>query len=133
MGAKFNPGTSKDGWLVTPDNIAFDPKGRAWICTDGANDFDLADGVYACDTEGEGRALTRLFFACPSGAEATGACFTPDGRAMFVSVQHPGENSETLAKPHHPLADHGPEAAADAGRGRVRQAGRRRDRRLRLG
>ena len=32
-------GTSKDGWLVTRDNIAFDPKGRAWICTDGANDF----------------------------------------------------------------------------------------------
>ena len=74
-------------------------QGSAWICTDGANDFDFADGVYACDTEGEGRALTRLFFACPSGAEATGACFTPDGRALFVSVQHPGENSETLAEP----------------------------------
>ena len=107
VGAKFNPGTSKDGWLVTPDNIAFDPKGRAWICTDGANDFDLADGVYACDTEGEGRALTRLFFACPSGAEATGACFTPDGHALFVSVQHPGENSETLASltTHWPTMD----------------------------
>ena len=34
----------------------------------------------------------------PPGAEATGACFTPDGRALFVSVQHPGENSETLAE-----------------------------------
>ena len=33
-----------DGWLVTLDNITFRPKGRAWICTDGANDFDLADG-----------------------------------------------------------------------------------------
>ena len=96
VGAKFHPNTSKDGWLVTPDNIAFDPKGRMWIQTDGANDFDMADGVYACDTTGDGRALTRLFFACPSGAEATGACFTPDGRSMFLSVQHPGEDSETL-------------------------------------
>ena len=43
------------------------------------------------------RALTRLFFACPTGAEATGPCFTPDGRALFLSVQHPGENSENLA------------------------------------
>jgi secreted PhoX family phosphatase len=107
VGAQFNPGTSKDGWLVTPDNIAFDPKGRAWICTDGANDFGLADGVYACDTEGQGRALTRLFFACPSGAEATGACFTPDGQALFVSVQHPGENSQSLDKltTHWPSMD----------------------------
>lgn len=107
MGAKFNLGTSSDGWLIRPDNIVFDPKGRAWICTDGANDFDLADGVDACDTEGEGRALTRLFFACPSGAEATGACFTPDGHALFVSVQHPGEDSETLAAltTHWPTMD----------------------------
>ena len=41
----------------------------------------------------------RLFFGCPSGAEATGACFTPDGSALFVSVQHPGKNSETLESP----------------------------------
>jgi secreted PhoX family phosphatase len=96
VGAKYHPGTSKDGWLVTPDNVSFDPKGRMWIQTDGANDFDMADGVYACDTTGDGRALTRLFFACPRGAEATGACFTPDGKTMFLSVQHPGEDSATL-------------------------------------
>lgn len=67
-----------------------------WIQTDGASNFDMADGVYACDTTGDGRALTRLFFACPSGAKASGACFTPDGTTMLLLVQHPGEDSEAL-------------------------------------
>jgi secreted PhoX family phosphatase len=88
-----------NNWLVTPDNIAFDPTGRLWIASDGANDFDIADGLYATDTDGEGRAVPRLFFACPTGAEMCGPCFTPDGKTLFVSVQHPAEDSETLDNP----------------------------------
>ncbi len=67
-----------------PDNIAFDPKGRIWIASDGANDFDIADGLYAADTMGDGRALPRFFFACPTGAELRGPAFTPDGKTLFV-------------------------------------------------
>jgi secreted PhoX family phosphatase len=95
-GAMFNPSTSENGWFVTPDNITFDAKGRIFVATDGANDFGLADGIYGMDTEGPARGLPKLLFACPAGAEATGPCFTPDGTTLFVSVQHPGENSETL-------------------------------------
>jgi secreted PhoX family phosphatase len=98
QGAKYGASVTANGWLVTPDNIAFDPQGRLWIATDGANDFDIADGLYATDTDGEGRAVPRSFFACPTGAELTGACFTPDGKTLFVSVQHPAEDSETLEK-----------------------------------
>jgi secreted PhoX family phosphatase len=105
QGAKLNPGTSANGWFVCPDNIAFDPKGRIWIGSDGANDFDIADGLYAADVDGEGRALTKMFLACPTGAELTGPCFTPDGKTLFVSIQHPGENSETLEK----LTSHWPD------------------------
>ncbi len=94
--AKYNAGVTANGWIVTPDNIAFDPRGRLWIGTDGANDFGMADGIYGTDTDGEGRAVPRLFFACPTGAEACGPAFTPDGQTMFVSVQHPAEDSETL-------------------------------------
>ncbi len=97
-GATFHPGTSEDGWFVNPDNLTFDPKGRMFVATDGANDFGLPDGVYGIDTEGPARGLPKLLFSCPHGAEATGPCFTPDGTTLFISVQHPGEDAETLAK-----------------------------------
>jgi uncharacterized protein len=97
-GAQFHAGTSEDGWFVCPDNLTFDPRGRMFVATDGANDFDLPDGIYGVDTEGPARGLPKLLFSSPMGAEATGPCFTPDGTTLFVSVQHPAEDSETLAK-----------------------------------
>ncbi|MFN0116099.1 MAG: PhoX family protein [Paracoccaceae bacterium] len=97
-GARFHAGTTESGWFVNPDNLTFDPKGRMFVATDGANDFDIADGVYGVDTTGPARGLPKLLFACPTGAEATGPFFTPDGTTLFVSVQHPAEDSETLAK-----------------------------------
>jgi secreted PhoX family phosphatase len=96
-GARFHQDTSESGWFVNPDNLTFDPKGRMFVATDGANDFDLADGIYAVDTEGPARGLPKLLFAAPKGAEATGPFFTPDGTTLFVSVQHPAEDSETTA------------------------------------
>lgn len=96
--ASFHPETSENGWFVCPDNITFDPAGRLWVATDGANDFGLPDGIYGIDTEGPARGLPKLLFTCPAGAEATGPCFTPDGKTLFVSVQHPAEDAETLDK-----------------------------------
>ena len=94
--AKYHPATSDDGWFQAPDNIVFDPKGRAWITTDGMDNFgnDMADGLYGADTRGLGRALSKHFFRTPAGAEMTGPAFTPDGRTVFVSVQHPGEGDK---------------------------------------
>jgi secreted PhoX family phosphatase len=40
---------------------------------------------------GEGRALTRQFFAAPKGSEVCGPTFTPDDRTLFLAIQHPGE------------------------------------------
>ena len=96
--AAFHPETTANGWFATPDNIAMDPKGRLWIATDGQNDFGIADGVFAMDVEGPGRGLSKALFACPTGAEATGPFFTPDGKTLFISVQHPGEDSENVGK-----------------------------------
>lgn len=94
-GARYHPGVSAAGWLSTPDNCAFDSRGRLWIATDGAPSAGFADGVWATDVEGPGRALTRHFFAAPRGAELCGPCFSPDDRTLFVAVQHPGDEKKS--------------------------------------
>ena len=99
-GAKYHPDVTKAGWLSTPDNCAFDSKGRLWIATDGAPKSGIADGVWATDCVGGGRMLTKHFFAAPRGAELCGPCFTPDDRSFFGAVQHPAdEKNSTFANP----------------------------------
>lgn len=90
-GAQYHADISKDGWLSTPDNCAFDRSGNLWIATDGAPKSGIADGLWVCKTEGAERALTRHFYATPVGAECCGPCFTPDDTTLFVAVQHPGD------------------------------------------
>ena len=106
-GSSLHPDTTEHGWFSCPDNLAFDPKGRLWIATDG-NPWRnrRADGLFACDTGGEGRALTRAFYAGPLGSELCGPCFTPDGSTLFASVQHPGLiQGSTFEKPLHRWPD----------------------------
>jgi len=78
----------------SPDGLAFDAEGRLWIQTDGSftNTGDYAGQgnnqmLVADPDRGE---LVR-FFVGPDGCEVTGLAFTPDMRAIFVNIQHPGE------------------------------------------
>jgi uncharacterized protein len=89
--AKYGGAVSDSGWFANPDNLAFDPQGRMWIATDGFPDHGVHDGVWATETEGGARAVTKHFLGCPQGAELCGPAFTPDGQTFFVAVQHPGE------------------------------------------
>jgi secreted PhoX family phosphatase len=100
-GARYHRATSDNGWLSCPDNCAFDSKGRIWIATDGApGAAGVADGLYAADTTGYGRALTRLFYQAPTGAEVCGPAFTPDSRTLFLAIQHPGDDpGSTFERP----------------------------------
>ncbi|MBR0670861.1 PhoX family protein [Neoroseomonas soli] len=100
-GAQYHRATSNEGWLSCPDNCAFDSRGRIWIATDGSpENAGVADGLYAADTTGYGRALTRLFYQAPTGAEVCGPCFTPDNRTIFLAIQHPGEDpGSTFERP----------------------------------
>jgi len=99
--ARYLGPVSANGWLACPDNFAFDPRGRVWIATDGQDEVaGMADSLYAADTDGPGRGITRLFFNGPRGAEICGPSFTPDGRTVFVPVQHPGdEKGSTFEQP----------------------------------
>jgi len=92
-GAIYHRATSASGWLSCPDNCAFDSRGRMYLATDGApTAAGVADGVYAVDTTGIGRGLTRLFYQAPTGAEVCGPLLTPDDTTMFLAIQHPGED-----------------------------------------
>jgi secreted PhoX family phosphatase len=92
--ASYPTRPSEQGWFTNPDNLAFDPAGRLWIATDGQPaSIQYCNGLYACETEGETRGAPKLFFTAPIGAEVTGPSFTPDGSTLFLSIQHPSEDS----------------------------------------
>ncbi|HET8727871.1 MAG TPA: PhoX family phosphatase [Alphaproteobacteria bacterium] len=94
--AAWHPETTANGWYGSPDNCAIDNGGRVWVTTDG-NDYEYSgrtDGVWAMETGGEMRGLSKLFFRVPVGAEMCGPIFTPDDRTLFLAVQHPGDGGE---------------------------------------
>ena len=93
VGAQWNPDTSDNGWFGSPDNCAIDADGRLWISTDQGSNWGKtgkSDGLYALETEGEGRGTSKLFFRCPVGGELCGPYFTEDSETLFLAVQHPG-------------------------------------------
>ena len=91
-GARYAAPVSDTGWLAAPDNVAFDPRGRLWIATDGQDDIaGFADALYAAEVDGPARGVTRCFFTAPRGSEVCGPAFTPDGTTLFLAIQHPAE------------------------------------------
>ncbi len=104
----------------SPDGLWFDPRGVLWIQTDDGAYTDVtncmmlaaipghvgdgsattltntAAGVSGTQVTAVGRSATpdtlRRFLVGPKGCEITGIAMTPDGRAMFVNIQHPGES-----------------------------------------
>lgn len=96
----FIAGSPEIGFAC-PDNLAFDPNGNLWFTTDisgssiGKPPYEPFgnNGLFVVPRSGPeaGRAL-RVATA-PKDAEFTGPTFTPDGRTLFLSVQHPGELS----------------------------------------
>jgi hypothetical protein len=93
VGASFSSATTKNGWFGMPDNCAIDADGRLWIATDGNNmkATGRADGLWAMETDGDMRGTSKLFFRVPVGAELCGPAFTPDGKTLFLAIQHPAE------------------------------------------
>ena len=78
-----------------PDGLWFDKDGRLWIETDQAGDAtgdwaNIGGNMLLCADPKTGE--TRRFLTSPPHSEVTGVVTTPDGRAMFVGIQHPGED-----------------------------------------
>ena len=81
-----------------PDNLGIDPQGRLWIVTDTDERDRPNNGCFVMPTSGPERGLLRQLASGPVGCEMCGCEFTPDGRTLFLTVQHPGEGG-TLDKP----------------------------------
>lgn len=100
-GARYHKDQAETGvWFAAPDNVAFDPQGRIYVLTDQGSAQKrnkIPDGVFVADSEGPARGLFKLLFACPVDAEMCGGAFTPDGKTLFLSVQHPGEGTNFAA------------------------------------
>ena len=100
-------GNIKGDMYGCPDGIAFDARGVLWIQTD-AHATQMYKGEFAnignnqmlaCDpATGE----TRRFLTGPTNCEVTGCTFTPDGKTVFISIQHPGETPSDRSDPQEP-------------------------------
>ncbi len=109
-----NPDPNKQGNIRgdaygSPDGLWFDPDGRLWIQTDVSTSV-LNKGDHA--NLGNNQMLvadvksgdTRRFLTGPKGCELTGITTTPDGKTLFVNIQHPGETASERADPANPTA-----------------------------
>ena len=102
-------GNVKGDVFGSPDGLWFDDRGVLWIQTDvsassmrtpdyaniGSNQMLAADVA-----TGE----IRRFLTGPANCEVTGVVTTPDGRTMFVNIQHPGETPSERSNPANPTA-----------------------------
>ncbi|MCZ8075080.1 MAG: DUF839 domain-containing protein, partial [Paucibacter sp.] len=79
-----------------PDGLWFDPFGRLWVQTDQIGDAsgdwkNIGANCMVCADPNTG--MARRFLTGPNGCEITGMAMSPDGKTLWVGVQHPGEGS----------------------------------------
>jgi secreted PhoX family phosphatase len=93
----------------SPDGLWVDGRGVLWIQTDVSTRL-LNKGDYAGMGNNQMLAAdpvtreVRRFLTGPNGCEITGATGTPDGRTLFVNIQHPGETPSERSNPATPKA-----------------------------
>jgi uncharacterized protein len=89
----------EDKGFGSPDGLWFDPDGILWIQTD-ASTSTLNRGPYAKIANNPrcsppmSRPARSAAFSPAAGCEIAGATMSPDGRSLFLNVQHPGRTCE---------------------------------------
>ncbi|MDP2004621.1 MAG: PhoX family phosphatase [Rubrivivax sp.] len=120
-------GLTSDQDFSSPDGLVFTKaSGLCWIQTDDGAYTDVTNCMLVAAVPGvvgDGAAMTldygsgntvntrmgkkptaetlKRFFVGPFDCEVTGLCETPDGKTIFVNIQHPGEDTSAadLADP----------------------------------
>lgn len=92
-----------------PDNLAFDLSGNLWFTSDmSGSKMNKEEGPYmpfknnslfVVPRYGEDEGKVVRVASAPRDAELTGPWFSPDGNTLFLSVQHPGEQTTDIANP----------------------------------
>ena len=85
-------GTINGDIFSSPDGLTFDSQGRLWIQTD-YDDLEAPMQAMGCNqllcADPRTREVRR-FLVGPRGCEITGLAWSPDGKAMWANIQHPG-------------------------------------------
>lgn len=121
LGASYTPGefggqtvgyegTINGDDYGAPDGLWFDKDGRLWIQTDQQGDargdwVNIGGNAMLCADPVSGE--TRRFLTSPPNCEVTGVVTTPDGKTMFVGIQHPGEDWEVSYTQNSSWPDNG--------------------------
>ena len=75
--------SSRDSLLQNADNLVMAPWGDLVVCEDTAGHC----GLVGIRPDGTQYALADNTY---TNSELAGACFSPDGKILFVNIQHPG-------------------------------------------
>ena len=112
-------GLTNDNDFSSPDGLAFTPStGICWIQTDDGAYVDVTNCMMLAavpGTLGDGTSKTlnysggvsvttrmgklptaatlKRFYVGPYDCEVTGICETPDGKTIFINIQHPGDGT----------------------------------------
>ncbi len=110
LGKKVYVGNIVGDDYGAPDGLWFDKDGRLWIQTDQQGDakgdwVNIGGNVMMCADPSTGE--TRRFLTSPPNCEVTGVVTTPDGKTMFVGIQHPGEDWEASHTENSAWPDNG--------------------------
>ncbi|SFW39740.1 PhoX family phosphatase [Nitrosovibrio sp. Nv17] len=101
-----------------PDGLWFDRDGRLWIQTDQVGNAtgdwaNIGGNVMLCADPSTGE--TRRFLTAPKNCEVTGVTGTPDGKTLFIGIQHPGEDWQTHHTQNSTWPDSGVNGPTSAG------------------
>ncbi|MFD2568128.1 PhoX family protein [Pseudotenacibaculum haliotis] len=104
----YKAGGEENGFSC-PDNLAFDLSGNLWMTSDmSGSAMNKKNGPYLPFKNNSLFVIPRFgkkagevirVASAPRDAELTGPWFSPDGKTLFLSVQHPGEQTKDLNSP----------------------------------
>ncbi len=104
----YKAGGEESGFSC-PDNLAFDLSGNLWITSDmSGSSMNKKDkpympfknnSLFVIPRYGKDAGKIIRVASAPKDAELTGPWFSPDGKTLFLSVQHPGEQTKDKNNP----------------------------------